>query len=65
MEMYIKMLTGQLTYDVLQIIKKNEKLQSLGEAMEVFKFLGREMQNMLEQANDNRLTRGRFVAVKL
>jgi len=65
MKMYIKMLTNQLTYDALQIIKKNENLQSLEEAMEVFKFLVREMQNMSEQATDHRLTRGHFIAVRL
>lgn len=64
-EMYIKILTGQLTYDVLQLIKKNEKLQSLEEALEVLKILVEEMQNMLKKAIDNRLTRCRLIAVKV
>lgn len=54
-DFYIKMLTEQLTYDALKII---------GDDMELFKAMGGEMMFMSEIAHADKMTRGRFVAVK-
>ncbi len=54
-DFYIKMLTDQLTYDALRII---------GDDMELFQAMGGEMAYMSEVAHKDKMTRGRFVAVK-
>ena len=63
-KLYIDMLTKQLTYDALQIILENEKVSTFDEAMVIFKNLGNEMQNMLEKAEQHKISRGRFIAIK-
>ena len=54
-DLYLKMLTMQLTYDALKII---------GDNMEVFQAMGGEMMNMLDMAKAGKFSRGRFVAIK-
>ncbi len=54
-ELYINMLTKQLTYDALKII---------GDNMEMMQAMGGEMANMLEMARAGKFTRGRIIATK-
>ncbi len=54
-QLYLDMLTKQLTYDALKII---------GDNMEMMGAMGGEMVNMLEMAKAGKFSRGRFVAVK-
>ncbi len=54
-DLYIQMLTKQLTSDALRII---------GNDMELFQAMGGEMMNMSELAHANKMTRGRFIAIK-
>jgi len=54
-DLYIKMLTDQLTYDALKII---------GDNMELFQAMGGEMMFMSKVAHEGKMDRGRFVARK-
>jgi len=54
-DLYIKMLTDQLTSDGLRII---------GHDMEMFQAMGGEMANMAEKAHAGKFGRGRFIATK-
>lgn len=54
-DLYIKMLTDQLTYDALKII---------GDNMEMFQGMGGEMMFMSEKAHEGKMGRGRFIARK-
>jgi ubiquinone/menaquinone biosynthesis C-methylase UbiE len=54
-DLYIKMLTEQLTYDALKII---------GNDMNMFQGLGGEMMYMAQKAHEGKMGRGRFIAVK-
>ncbi len=54
-DLYIKMLTDQLTYDALKII---------GDDMEMFQSMGAEMAFMAEKAHEGKMGRGRFIATK-
>lgn len=54
-ELYIKMLTEQLTFDALRII---------GNDLSLFQAMGKEMAFMLEMARKNKFGRCRIVAVK-
>lgn len=54
-QLYIRMLTEQLTYDALAII---------GDDMQMFQAMGAEMQYMAEKSAEGKFGRGRFVAVK-
>jgi ubiquinone/menaquinone biosynthesis C-methylase UbiE len=54
-DLYIKMLTEQLTYDALKIINND---------MQMFQGLGGEMMFMAEKAHEGKMGRGRFIAVK-
>lgn len=54
-DLYIKMLTDQLTYDALKII---------GNDMNLFQAMGGEMMFMSQKAHEKKMERGRFIAVK-
>ncbi len=54
-DLYIKMLTEQLTFDALKII---------GDNMEIFKAMGGEMMFMSEMVHAGKFGRGRWIAVK-
>ena len=54
-ELYIRMLTEQLTFDALKII---------GEDMNLFQAMGGEMGYMLQMARSKKLSRGRWIAIK-
>ena len=54
-DLYIAMLTEQLTFDALRI---------LGGDMELFKALGAEMVNMQQKTHAGKIGRGRFIGVK-
>jgi len=54
-DLYIKMLTEQLTYDALKII---------GNDMNLFQAMGGEMMFMSQKAHEGKMEQGRFIAVK-
>jgi ubiquinone/menaquinone biosynthesis C-methylase UbiE len=54
-DLYISMLTEQVTYDALKI---------LGDDMALFKAMGEEMQYMRNRIHEGKMARGRFVGVK-
>lgn len=54
-DLYITMLTEQLTYDALKI---------LGDDMDLFKAMGAEMDYMRNRAHEGKITRGRFIGIK-
>ncbi len=54
-DLYIRMLSEQLTFDALRII---------GDNMEMFKGMGGEMAFMADLARKGKFSRGRFIAVK-
>jgi ubiquinone/menaquinone biosynthesis C-methylase UbiE len=54
-DLYITMLTEQLTYDALKI---------LGNDMELFRAMGAEMDYMRNRVHEGKMTRGRFVGIK-
>ena len=54
-DLYIAMLTEQLTFDALRI---------LGGDMELFKSLGAEMVDMQQKTHAGKIGRGRFIGVK-
>lgn len=54
-DLYIAMLTEQLTFDALRI---------LGDDMELFKALGGEMVDMQQKVHAGKIARGRFIGVK-
>ena len=54
-DLYIKMLVEQLTFDALRII---------GDDLELFKAMGGEMQFLSQMAHEGKFGRGRWIAFK-
>jgi ubiquinone/menaquinone biosynthesis C-methylase UbiE len=55
-DLYITMLTEQVTYDALKI---------LGDDMELFQSMGTEMDYMRNRVHEGKMSRGRFIGIKI